>query len=118
MRALLVLALLAACHRDARTQDCAKVRKVLDRHDPRRHGTTPRRYWSYSDPTSGEVFDPDVSRDLQSQQYADPAVAAALREVSDTEWTLYTPYSTDHTTALDRLRQVCHIAAPRIAVGT
>jgi hypothetical protein len=116
MRAVLVVALLSACQRDARTEDCATVRQVLDRHDPRPHGA-PRRYYDYTAPASAEIFEADVTRDLQHQHYTDPDVAAAVRAVADTGWTIYTPYSTDHTTALDRLRELCHIAAPRVTLG-
>jgi hypothetical protein len=112
--ALLALAVLAACHRDTRSESCATVKTVLERHDP--HGGMPRRYYDYAEHAPIQAFDPDVARDLANQHYADPDVAAATRATADTSWTVYTPYSTDHDTALDRLRTLCHLEGARITL--
>ena len=110
-RALLVLALLGGCrHPTPREDDCAQIRALLERHTLHRRYIEPGQTPSTDDTLV--MYDMDALRDLQSRAYRDPEIAAAAKLAGDTSWTIYSPYSTEHDSAIDKLAGMCGLARP------
>ena len=92
--ALLLVALVAGCRNAARDADCAAVRRVLAVYDV---GSG-----------SSAIFDVGSLQGLERHAFADPDVAAAVKEALATQWQVYSPYGSDHARAIDKLRALCH----------
>jgi hypothetical protein len=106
VRWLLVAALLAACKSD-REVECGIVRDTLGK-----HGGMPRRYSDYSDQKPARdmvIVDMTPLEKLKRKTWHDPDVRAAVGAATESGWTAYTPYSTEATAPLDKLRALCNV---------
>ena len=93
--ALLLVALAAGCRNAARDHDCAAIRRVLAVYDVG------------SGRGSAGIFDVGALHALEHRTFADPEVAAAVKDALATQWQVYTPHGSDHARAVDKLRALC-----------
>jgi heme/copper-type cytochrome/quinol oxidase subunit 1 len=101
-RLLLAVLLLAGCKSD-RERDCAQVRDILG------DGGMPRRYYDYSD-KNAVIVDMQPYERLKHATWRTTEIREAATAAFDSGWTMYTPYSADATSGLDKLRALCKLS--------